>query len=59
VYALVGQEGFIAPSPVGTATLAEVVDLVRAHAVGTGSCCIAKFDAASVAEAIAIAARLD
>jgi len=36
-----------------SATLDEVVNAVRAHAAQSGSCCVAKFSASSIPEAIA------
>lgn len=42
----------IAPSD-ATATLEEVIALIRAHAAQEGACCVAKFHALTFAEAIA------
>lgn len=45
--------GRVALQPTGhTVTLAEVVAAVQAHAAQAGSCCVAKFSAASIREAI-------
>lgn len=43
------------PQPVSTgrqAALEEVIELVRAHAAQAGACCVAKFHAASIREAV-------
>jgi hypothetical protein len=45
--------GRVVPQPTRhTATLAEVITAVQAHAAQAGSCCVAKFSAASIREAI-------
>ncbi len=58
VYRLPYRGGRTIAKPAGEVTTEAVVDLVRAHAAQTGSCCIAKFGAVTVAEAIAIAGAL-
>jgi predicted NAD/FAD-binding protein len=49
-----GTDGNIRPQATGkSAALDEVVDAVRGHAAQLGSCCVAKFSASSIPEAIA------
>ena len=47
-----GGSGFAASPSQEAATLAEVIELVRAHAAQSASCCIAKISAPSIAAAI-------
>ena len=52
--------GSVRPEPTGKFTqLEEVIELVRAHAAQQGSCCVAKFYAASIREAIGAVSTLD
>jgi hypothetical protein len=49
-----GTDGNLRPQATEkSATLDEIVDAVRAHAAQMGSCCVAKFSATSIPEAIA------
>lgn len=44
--------GWVKPEPTGkSASLEEVIEMVRAHAAQMGSCCVAKFSASSIQEA--------
>jgi hypothetical protein len=52
--------GTVLPEPTGKlASLEQVVELVRAHASQLGSCCVAKFSASSVREALRSVSALD
>lgn len=48
------RNGSTMPESTGkTASLQQIIEMVRAHASQTGSCCVAKFSVASIREAIA------
>jgi hypothetical protein len=54
IYSIANKiNGLVEPAPSGrTATLHELIEMVRAHASVLGSCCVSKFYAASIPEAI-------
>lgn len=53
IYKLRHTNGTALPVPTGRhASLHDVVDLVRTHAARTGTCCISKYFAATIKEAI-------
>ena len=54
IYALLNHaKSHVQPEPTGKfASLDEVLELVRAHAAQSGACCVAKFSASSVEEAV-------
>ncbi|GAA3532557.1 DUF4144 family protein [Zobellella aerophila] len=56
IYALVkNDQQRVVPRPSGqSATLAELVTLLRGHAAQSGVCCVAKLNARTIAEAIAL-----
>lgn len=60
IYNLRHANGTALPVPTGRhASLHEVVDLVRTHAARTGTCCISKYFAPTIREAILAVASFD
>lgn len=52
--------GSVRPTPTGKhALLAEVIEMVRAHAAQMGTCCVSKFYASSIYEAVCAVSVLD
>jgi hypothetical protein len=52
--------GSMRPAPTGKfASLEEVIEMVRAHASQMDSCCVAKFSASSIQEAVCAVSALD
>lgn len=46
------SSGLTIPKPKDVISLDAIIDLVRAHASQSGACCVSKFSAASIREAI-------
>lgn len=61
VYALSNAaNGSMQPEPAGKfASLEEVVEMVRAHVSQMGSCCVSKFSATSIREAVCAVSAFD
>jgi hypothetical protein len=61
IYALLNAvNGPVRPEPMGRfARLEEVIEMVRAHAAQMGSCCVSKFYASSIQEAVSAVSALD
>jgi hypothetical protein len=61
IYALLNAvNGLVRPEPMGEfARLEEVIEMVRAHASQLGSCCVSKFYASSIHEAVCAVSTLD